>query len=49
MAAGSSGVLNALLGPVDLYLRDSAEDGGILLISRLPIQPLLTTAEEVLS
>ena len=49
IAAGSSGVLNALLGPVDLYLRDSAEDGGILLISRLPIQPLLAAAKEELS
>ena len=43
--SGAASQLQAWLCGIDLYIRESAEDRGILLISSLPLEPLLNQAQ----
>lgn len=41
--------LEQWMGGAELYLRESAEDGGLLLVSRKPLRPILDRAAEMMA
>lgn len=48
-AAEDAGMLETWLGGLEVYVRESAEDGGVLILSRLPLEGLLAEVARTLA